>query len=70
MINELKKFRKARGVTLKELSEITGISIGYLNDVENLKHNISLEMAYRIAEAFSVSVYDIWRNKDVEASKT
>lgn len=49
----IKKYRKQKGLTLKELSELTGISISFLSDIERGRRNPSIENAVIIAKALS-----------------
>jgi len=58
--NNLKALRKASSLTLRGLGEAAGTSASYLHQLEGGKGNASLEIAYRIACVFGVSVYEIW----------
>jgi DNA-binding Xre family transcriptional regulator len=53
----VKRLRKATGMTLEDLHEKTGFSKSYLSTVEGAKHNISLDNMDRIAQALGVSLY-------------
>lgn len=72
MKNNLKRFRKEVGLTLRGMVELGACSIGYLCDLEKDSSNPSLNTAYKIAKILDKSVYDIWpdRTKFVEESKT
>ena len=60
MLVNLKKIRKSQGITLKELSRISGISKTYLNDLENLyKINASDEVKSQISEALKVTINEL-----------
>jgi len=63
MANNLKKYRKAAGLTLQELGNRTGNSKGNLCDIEHGNTGITLNKAYGIAKVLDVSVYDIWPDK-------
>ncbi|MCR4436199.1 MAG: helix-turn-helix transcriptional regulator [Clostridiales bacterium] len=52
---KVKEIRKAFGKTLKELSELCGVSISYLSDIENERKNPSLETLIKIARALDVN---------------
>jgi len=52
----LRMRRKARGLTLVQLEELSGVDRGYLSDAENGKQNISLAMLERICVAMGVEV--------------
>ena len=49
----IRKHRKQIGLTLKELSELTGISISFLSDIERGRRNPSIENAILIAKSLS-----------------
>lgn len=55
MLNNLKQIRIKRNLTLKQLSIKTGISITYLNDLENLyRINPSLEKIDKLCTVLDV----------------
>lgn len=62
MIGEkLKKIRKAKKITLKQLEEITGISNSYISDLENGRRvNPSVEKLEKLAKALDVNVVDFY----------
>lgn len=62
MIGEkLKKIRKAKKITLKQLEEITGISNSYISDLENGRRvNPSVEKLEKLAKALGVNVVDFY----------
>lgn len=55
----VKKIRTAFGKTLKELSELCGVSISYLSDIENERKNPSLETLTKIARALDVNPLEL-----------
>ncbi|HHY17236.1 MAG TPA: helix-turn-helix transcriptional regulator [Firmicutes bacterium] len=55
----MKKARLSQGVTLKDLSEKTGLSPAFLSEVENGKANPTLDTLRRIAKGLGLSVFDI-----------
>jgi len=56
----LKLLRKAHGLTLRELSDRTGISNSYLSQIENeKKDNVTLRTASKIALYFDVNFRDV-----------
>lgn len=60
MLVNLKKIRKSREMTLKELSEISGISKTYLNDLENLyRINPSEIVKSQISKALKVTIKEL-----------
>lgn len=52
----IKRLRKERKLTLRELSEKVDISISFLSDIENGRSNPSLERLKSIAEALDTTV--------------
>jgi transcriptional regulator with XRE-family HTH domain len=50
----MRYYRRLRKITLVELQELTGLTYGYLGEVERLKVNISLDNMDRIAKALEV----------------
>jgi XRE family transcriptional regulator, regulator of sulfur utilization len=55
----LRELRQERGQRLKDVSEIAGISIPYLSDLERGRTNPSLETLQTLAGAYSISVHDL-----------
>lgn len=51
----LKKLRKERKLTLKELAERTDVSISFLSQVERGKSSVTLESLRKIADALNVA---------------
>lgn len=66
---KLKQLRKVAGLSLKDLSAKTNISISFLSDIENGKSNPSYEKLTLIASTLNVAVSyfleDIEENKNV-----
>lgn len=50
----IKKFRKAQGLTQEKLSEMCGISTDYLSEIERGKRTPSLERFILIAEKLNI----------------
>ena len=60
MLVNIKKIRESREMTLKELSEISGISKTYLNDLENLyRINPSEIVKSQISKALKVTIKEL-----------
>jgi XRE family transcriptional regulator, regulator of sulfur utilization len=55
----LRELRQERGQRLKDVSEIAGISIPYLSDLERGRTNPSLETLQTLAGAYGISVHDL-----------
>lgn len=53
----VKEIREQKGVSLSELSRLTGISKGFISDLENGKRkNVSVAKLCKIAEALNVEI--------------
>ncbi len=50
----VRKFREARGLTQRELSDKTGLTINYLSLLENSHRGASIPILNRIAKALDV----------------
>lgn len=59
--NRMQEIRKTKGITLTSMSQITGISVGYLSHLENgTRKNPSIEIMDKIAKALGKSVSDVF----------
>ncbi|MBO5179013.1 MAG: helix-turn-helix transcriptional regulator [Clostridia bacterium] len=59
--NKLRYYRKKQKLTLKELSEKTGISVGYLSHLENgSRTNPSMKTMYSISQAVKASIEEVF----------
>jgi len=59
--NKIKKYRELRGLTLKELSEKSGVSAGYLCHLEKgNRDNPSTEVMENIAIALDKSIPEVF----------
>ena len=59
--NKIKKYRKSKNMTLKDLSDRTGISIGYLSHLENqTRNNPSRDIMEKISAALNSTIPDIF----------
>jgi len=60
MINEIadkiRDLRKEKGLTLKDLSTKTGLSVSFLSQVENGASSLAITSLKKIAEAFDVTM--------------
>lgn len=62
--NRMKQIRKEKGITLTDLANKTGISIGYLSHLENgTRKNPSIEIMDKISKALNESVWDVFFTK-------
>lgn len=55
----LRELRQERGQRLKDVSEIAGISIPYLSDLERGRTNPSLDTLQTLAAAYGITVHDL-----------
>lgn len=59
--NNLKKIRKSKNLTIQELSELSGVSMGYISHLENgSRRNPSREVMEKIAEVLEESIVKIF----------
>lgn len=54
---QIRNVRKSRGITLKELAERTGLSIGYISQIERDLTDPSLSTLRKLSEALDVPTY-------------
>lgn len=63
--NRMKEIRKEKGITLTEIANKTGISIGYLSHLEKgTRKNPSVEMMDKISKCLDKSVSDVFFTKN------
>lgn len=66
--SNIKKKRTGLNMTLSELANRCGISIGYLSDIENgIKRNPSLEILHRISKALGIEMKDLITDEEIYA---
>jgi len=59
--NQVKKVREEKGITLVKLSEISGVSVGYLCHLEKgTRKNPSIEIMEKISKALNKSITEIF----------
>ncbi|MFY3791749.1 helix-turn-helix domain-containing protein [Ureibacillus sp. MALMAid1270] len=63
---QLRKLRKKHKMTLKALSEKTGVSISFLSQVERNKCNVTLESLRKISDALHVNPSIFFQNSKQE----
>jgi response regulator of citrate/malate metabolism len=59
--SSIRERRKALGLTLSDLAKRTGVSLGYLSQIELGKNSASIETLYRIALGLRVRVADLFQ---------
>jgi len=59
--NAIRKRRKSMGLTLKELSDRTKISLGYLSQIELGKNSASIETLYKISVGLGLRMSELFQ---------
>lgn len=59
----IKMLRKQAGMTLKDLSEKTGLSVGFLSQIERGNSNIAIPSLKKIADVFNVNMSEFFIDK-------
>lgn len=54
------EIRMQHGLTLKQMSEMTGISKTTLNEIENDKRSPTLEVLAQVAKALNIKITDLF----------
>jgi len=57
--NRVREFRKARGLTLEKLEELTGISTGHLSRIERHEKGWSMDSLPKIAKALGIDPHQL-----------
>ncbi|SCS37602.1 helix-turn-helix transcriptional regulator [Staphylococcus caeli] len=60
MKNKIKAYRKHAGVSQELLSKKMGVSRQTINAIENDKYDPSLELAFKLARLFGVTVDELF----------
>lgn len=59
--NQIKRIREEKGLTLIKLSNLSGVSVGYLCHLERgTRNNPSIEVMERISKALNKSIAEIF----------
>ena len=67
----VRKYRKAQGISQEKLAEICGLHRTYISDIECFQRNVSLESIEKIANALQIEAYRlIMEEKDGRDEKT
>lgn len=64
--NKIKVLRAERDWTQADLAEKVGISRQAVISIEKYKYTPSLELAFKIAEAFDVSIDQVFEHREEE----
>ncbi len=55
----MKRVRRAKGITLKQLADLTGISQTFLSEIENGKGNPTIDTLRKVASCLDLSLFDL-----------
>jgi transcriptional regulator with XRE-family HTH domain len=55
----LKALRLARGLSQKELSDATGLTIRYISKLENSDPNVTLNVVEKASKALNCTIFDL-----------
>lgn len=61
---QIKKVRKQKKMTLKQLAEKTGLSISFLSQIERSKSSMTLESLNKVSDALNISPSQFFANDD------
>jgi transcriptional regulator with XRE-family HTH domain len=62
----LKRIRKSRGLTQEEVALRSGLTQGYINQLENGKRMFTQKSLERIAKGLNISIIDFFREEPQE----
>lgn len=62
--------RKEKGITVRDLNKITGVSIGVISDLENHNSMPRIETLLRICEALEIDINVLFDNMKLFAAST
>ena len=60
MKNNLEEIRKKSNYTQEELADKLGVSRQTINSLENGKYNPSIQLAFKLAKFFNLSIESLW----------
>lgn len=55
----VRKVRKAKGLTIEELSRLSGVSVAYISEIETGKYNFTIQVLCRLALALDVPATEL-----------
>lgn len=63
--NQIRKVREEKGLTLLRLSDLSGVSVGYLCHLERgSRNNPSIEVMEKISDALGKTITDVFFMKE------
>ena len=69
MKNNLEEIRKKSNYTQEELADKLGVSRQTINSLENGKYNPSIQLAFKLAKFFNLSIEALFIFEEVENGK-
>ena len=60
MRNRIEELRKARGISQAEFAKLMKVSRQTISSLENGRYNPSIELAYRVARWFGLTIEDVF----------
>ena len=64
LANNIKKFRKLKGLSQNRLAELLNISREHLAKVETTKRSISLNLLFKLSDVLNVTLQDLFTFED------
>lgn len=65
----IRQIRKSKNMSINKLSKISGVSLGFLSDIENGKTNPSLDTLEKIAIGLQVEMKDFFEHNSSQINK-
>ncbi|MBB6453749.1 transcriptional regulator with XRE-family HTH domain [Salirhabdus euzebyi] len=56
--------RKQKNMTLQDLSDVTGLSVGFISQVERGASNLAISSLKKIADAFEVNISEFFEDRN------
>jgi len=70
MKNKIKVFRAMQDMTQEELADAIRVTRRTINSIERGKYNPSIEVAYKIAKTFNVTIEEVFCFEDDDGEDT
>lgn len=58
--NNLRKYRKLKGLSQEKLAELAGLHHTYISDIERFQRSIALENIQKISDALEIETYKLF----------
>jgi len=69
-IVNLKAYRKLHNISQTQLAELCDSSTGYIGEIESGKRFPSVKMIERLAKAFNIESWHLFKNEAINSSKS